>query len=987
MVENLSSPVDGLPGEATGDMREMLKNFAAVGRKIKRGGNRPILLNDEKVVRLVSAGQVDIFATRIQDSDPIGRRLHVARVQAGHLLLGFSPESTQEDMAFIAVSGPETELIELTWEQLREPGLSAESPKVLVELIENWVEDLSAELSFRGPPPMSFVEIEPGQSLEFDDCAVMGVNKGLVWVTQIQGNTKFMGYSDMLEITPGQIIPICPSTWLVASGHAQINAEASSDLFAHNEAPWTALKVFHSLLSSVISLQQKEKLATQSSMLIREEEDQRRLFRSALDSLSGVIVKKKKVSVELKGDPLFDACQLVGAKLGITMRQGSKSGTEKIDPLRRISQASQVRFREVLLRGKWWQEDHGALLGFMVQDGRPVALLDIKPGVYMLRDPQQETQIRVTAKVAAEIGPMGYSFHIPFPDKPIRPWDLIRFGMRGCKADLWRTFGMAALVGILSLITPIATGILLDDIIPSEDRSQLLTLVVGFIVAAICMTLFQLVQAIAQLRIEGKTSWAIQSAVWDRLLDLPVAFFRKYAAGDLANRSLGIDQMRQVISGAAVTTVISMFFSVFQVGLLFFYSLELAIVAIVVMLVSLIIPFVCFAFQFQYQRPLYDLIGKIQAFNLQVIIGIAKLRVNAAERRAFNIWATSFSKQKELAFKSGFAGNVLGVVARSLSLLGTLVMFAWVFWSGDRALHSMTSGEFLAFVSAFTTVLSSAHATLTSLYPMMSVQPLYERTKPILETLPEVRPGCAGPGELRGSVELVEISFRYSPDSPLIIKKISLEIRPRQFVAFVGPSGSGKSTLLRLLLGFEPPESGAILYDRQDLSQLDVQAVRRQIGVVLQNGTLFAGSIFENIVGSSLLTMDDAWEAARMVHLDEDINAMPMGMQTVIGEGGDGISGGQRQRLLVARAIVRRPAFLFFDEATSALDNQSQAWVSRSLDNLKATRIVIAHRLSTIRHADLICVIMEGEITEMGTYDTLMSKEGLFSDLAKRQLT
>ena len=238
----------------------------------------------------------------------------------------------------------------------------------------------------------------------------------------------------------------------------------------------------------------------------------------------------------------------------------------------------------------------------------------------------------------------------------------------------------------------------------------------------------------------------------------------------------------------------------------------------------------------------------------------------------------------------------------------------------------------------------------------------------------------------RGAIEASRLRFRYKEDLPIVLNDVSFTINPGEFVAFVGHSGSGKPTLFRLLLGFEKPESGFIHFDGLDLDDIDPQALRRQMGVVLQNGRITDGDIFTNIIGTAPLSIDDAWEAARAAGLDKDIEAMPMGMHTVISEGGGGLSGGQRQRLLIARAIVHRPRILLFDEATSALDNQTQSTVSRSLEQLNATRIVIAHRLSTILHADRIFVFDQGGIVQQGTYDELMAQEGLFRDLAQRQI-
>jgi ABC-type bacteriocin/lantibiotic exporter with double-glycine peptidase domain len=313
-----------------------------------------------------------------------------------------------------------------------------------------------------------------------------------------------------------------------------------------------------------------------------------------------------------------------------------------------------------------------------------------------------------------------------------------------------------------------------------------------------------------------------------------------------------------------------------------------------------------------------------------------------------------------------------------------MAVFATVALLRDR---DLSVGAFLAFSAAFAQLLAAAAATAAALNSVAQVVPLVERVRPIIEALPEADANRADPGELTGEIEISRVSFRYQSDGPPVLDDVSLQVPPGTFVALVGPSGSGKSTLLRLLLGFETPTAGSIYYDRRDLAGLNLQAVRRQIGVVLQHGRVFAGDLLSNIVGSSLLTLEDAWEAARLSGLDEDIRQMPMGMHTVLGEGGSTLSGGQRQRLMIARAMASRPRLVFFDEATSALDNATQAVVSRSLEGLKATRLVVAHRLSTIRHADLICVLEAGRIVQQGRYEELMRREGLFAELVKRQLT
>jgi ABC-type bacteriocin/lantibiotic exporter with double-glycine peptidase domain len=325
-------------------------------------------------------------------------------------------------------------------------------------------------------------------------------------------------------------------------------------------------------------------------------------------------------------------------------------------------------------------------------------------------------------------------------------------------------------------------------------------------------------------------------------------------------------------------------------------------------------------------------------------------------------------------------GNVFNAAFPLICSAGAFAVF-FFFLTG-----TYQTGPFMAYTAAFAQLLAGLLALSLALVALTTAAPLYERTKPILQALPEVDDTYADPGELRGHIEMDHVSFSYDPDGPPTVRDLSLHVHPGEFVAIVGPSGAGKSTLFRLLLGFDSPSSGAIHYDGQDLRTLDLGALRRQISTVLQDGRVFSGSIQLNIAGAAQLTQDQIWEAAAKAGLAEDIEAMPMGMFTYVAEGGVTLSGGQRQRLLIARALSTRPAILFFDEATSALDNRTQALVMNSLEEVNATRLVIAQRLSTVRAADRIYVLENGCVAQEGSYDELISKPGLFKRLAERQL-
>jgi len=535
----------------------------------------------------------------------------------------------------------------------------------------------------------------------------------------------------------------------------------------------------------------------------------------------------------------------------------------------------------------------------------------------------------------------------------------------------------------LSTAIPLATGIVFDSIIPEGEKSALLQIALILGASAIAAMLFQLTSSIAAMRNEGKIDGSLQAAVWNRLLSLPVPFFKQYSAGELAMRAMGISQIRMILSGTTLNTILSGIFSVFTFALLFYYDARLAwIAAALVVLAVLIIGYLGYR-KVSLERQILEVSNHISGMMLQLIGGVTKFRVAGAEKRAFGRWAREFHRQRKLAFRGKSVANVLTVFNTVFPVLSSMI----IFYAMISLAKPMPAGQFIGFYSAFTTFILSMVALSDALIGVNLIIPLYQRLRPILETLPEDDTSKINPRTLTGSIEVSHVSFRYREDGPLVLKDVSFEIKEGDYVALVGTSGCGKSTLFRILLGFEKPETGEIYYDGQDLAKLDIRAVRRQLGVVLQNGQLMTGNILSNIIGTNhRLTIEDAWEAARMAGIEEDIREMPMGMFTIISEGASTISGGQKQRLMIARAIVNKPRIIFFDEATSALDNRTQAIVSQSLDKLQATRVVIAHRLSTIMNCNKILVMDQGKIVEHGTYMELMAKGGVFADLAKRQL-
>ncbi len=748
---------------------------------------------------------------------------------------------------------------------------------------------------------------------------------------------------------------------------------------------WPALDLFHEQVLKSVELKRREYETQERGRLDVKAANERAEFENSLRRLSSILGPDIPMPVPGGGshNALIAACRLIGEKQGIDFKAPPDGIPPSADPLEEISHASRIRNRQVILKGDWWSRDNGPLLGFIEGDGRPVAILPAEGG-YEICDPAAGSRLRATPESALELQPAAYMFYRSLPERALTGRDLFKLGLTGCTKRYpdrsRRRHDGGASLPWRHLLPPGSSSTRSSPMPRGGDLIQTALILCVCIVASF---VFELTKAVSVLRVESKVDASLQAGVMDRLFSLPAPFFRKFTAGDLADRTLGINEIRRVMSGVAVQTMLASIFSFFYFALMYWYSVRLSLMATGLAMAS--VAFTCLASlaQVGYQRQLFGIQGQIFGTVLQFVTGISKIRLSGTENRAFAVWAEQFGRQRSIGFKAGVISSVLSTFNSAFPVLSMAALF---YWLSNAQSDQISAGSFLGFFAAFTSLQYALVQLSSTLVSTLCVAPVYERAKPILETAPEVDLKKSHPGVLTGDIEVSHVCFRYSSDGPLVLDDVSFRAKPGEFIALAGDSGSGKSTLLRLLLGFESAESGGVYFDGQDLSGVDLRAFRQQIGVVLQNGRIMAGDIFRNIVGSSSLTVDDAWEAARMAGLDADIKQMPMGMHTALSAGGGTLSGGQRQRLMIARAIVRRPRIILFDEATSSLDNLTQSTVSRSLESLRATRIVIAHRLSTIINADVIFVLERGRIVQSGNYEQLIAQNGPFVELAKRQL-
>ena len=999
---SVTVPSELLAGEGdvltTGNEFFLLKLRYKLGRLISVSGRQPIPLADAQTAWVVYAGRLDVFAAPLDAAGTAGVRRHLLRVEAGQLVLGLGCEDeiASQPLSLIAIGGPDTRVIQLPRARLEQLAQEPESSVYVIALLDGWVQGLAAAL-VADLPPQASCPLQPGD-FTLEPLRPAHSRRGVVWIAPTAGDFCWLG-NPALPAPPGALTPLAGPLWVRATASGTLRALSTAD-FCAADPSWGGVAHFHHLVRTAVAQRLAEAARADAQHLRARAEQNQAQVAHALTHLAGVL--NPADIAPLRDGPadatqtLLSACRLVGQALGVPIQApptrltgAAETAQTRADPLNDIARASRLRVRLVTLPEGWARNPSAPLLAYWQAD-TPVALLPRRPrlfaaGGYDLVDPRSGARIPVTPAIAAELAPFAHVFYRPLPARPLAARDLFRLGFQGARAELLSVALTGAAIGLLGLAIPLMIGALFNTIIPGAARAQLWQVGLILFVCTFSAALFLLTQNIAVLRLEGKWDSAVLPAIWDRLLRLPPAFFRRGAAGDLAERAMGLDLIRRALSGAAVAALLTAPTALCSLGLLFYYDTGLAWAALGAAALLGGITLLAWRVGVAYQRQLAEQQGQIAGMVLEFATGIAKLRVAGAEARIFARWARAFGAQRTLAFKARNAANGLAVFNAAFPVVALLTLFALMAWSSPAGAR-LSTGDFIAFNAAFGQFLLTALTISATLLSLLQVAPLYERVRPILQTLPEVAPLQTDPGALRGEIELSHVVFRYREDEPPVLKDVSLQVRPGEFVALVGPSGCGKSTLIRLLLGFERPLSGAIYYDGQDLLGLDVECVRRQIGVVLQNGQLLTGTLLSNIIGALPLSVDDAWEAARLVGLSDDIAEMPMGMHTLVSDGSSTLSGGQRQRLLIARAIVSKPRILLFDEATSALDNRSQALVSASLEQLQATRIVVAHRLSTILHADRIFVLDEGRIVQSGTYAELSKQHGLFADLVRRQM-
>ncbi|MFC3067893.1 NHLP bacteriocin export ABC transporter permease/ATPase subunit [Phenylobacterium soli] len=930
------------------------------------------LTGQQAAVWRLEAGRAQIFAIPLRDGAPASNRRFLFTVEAPGLIFGLPYDGR---LRIEAAVEPDSRLARLDWAELAEEQGGA-------ACVDAWLGGWFAACN-RYLPNRPERDLALSAALGIDAGRVLDGTHEVAWCRATAGCGALF---DLAPVGVGGLgcFPLASGAWVRTFEPLTLLLESTPQLLAHGELA-ESLDGFHGaaveVVTAALGLARVDEALRRERRAARIRSDTRRV----VADLGRMVGAKAPYGVDpAANQALFGALRLVATRLGVRAQGPAavrQADAESEPSLQELLRASGLRSRPVRLTQGWWRGGVDDMVAFEGAEHRPVALLRARRG-YRIHDPVTGGSRPVDERSAGVLSPDAFVLHEPLPERALKLRDLLMFGLRDGKADL-AVLAVAALIGAtLGSVPAMVSKTIFETLIPQQQTGLLLQAGAALAALALISAVFVFSGGIAMARLRARASTRLKAALWDRVLRQPMSFLTRYSAPDLTLRIAAAENIVGAFHQMGQQSATTLGFLIANVATMVWLSLPAAAVAIGLLALLAGGTFIAAVAQKRAFTQGEQAEGSVSTFVHALTNGVRKLRLAAAEERAFVKWGDRFTRSRLKLINVRKVGVGYSVFLAAFNLAALAAIFAVV---AQLKTSPVSAGAFIGFVTAFGVALASlaslGRVALQLAFQLASVP----YVQPLLDAVPPPDRKKSPPGRLSGAVEVSNVAFRYTLDGPLVLGGVSFESAPGEFVAIVGPSGCGKSTLVKLLLGLEPPAAGAVLYDQSDLASLDVDALRQQVGVVLQRTQLMGASIFDNLRGASDIGLEEAWEAARLAGVDEDIRALPMGMHTLIAEGSQTISGGQRQRLALARALVRKPAVLILDEATSALDNVTQGEVMQNLAGLACTRIVIAHRLSTIIDADRIVVLDQGQVAETGTYAELMAAGGLFSRMAARQ--
>jgi NHLM bacteriocin system ABC transporter ATP-binding protein len=923
----------------------------------------------------VTHGEVHVFLARLGEAGA-GSRHHLWTAGPGDCLFGCAPI---EDHVFLATatlgSRVEREVIDA-------PSSLERLDDALQPLaVERWLAGLLRGMAdMVRPHPIATAELGALSRMTVAAHQPLRGMGPLTWVSGLGDAGLYLGTE---PVGASALVPLTPDSWVVTLDNLEAVGLSTAEALAGRSA-WPLLRETHELLlRTAITNARLADVDTFDRLRYRVTSSSQRR-RDALQQLLSALHNEPIPQAEPAADPWLMACRVLGRELGVTFGAPPKDLPRDApvrEQIRRMARTAGVRWRVVTLPPQWWTRDLGPLLVVRTADGAPCAALPDR-GRYTLQASLSAPAKRLEASDAAAYAGDAIMFYRPFPAELHSLRALASFALRGCRPDALRMVLTVMGLGLAATATPLSLGLFASWVLPTGQSAGLWGILMGLIAFAVASACMQVLQGLTWLRLEGRTEGSASAALMDRVLRLPTGFFQQFGSGDLGQRILSLSTLRATVGAIVIGSLAPALIGLFSIVLLAFIDWHFAVAALCLALVALGVAVTLSSRQAVPQSTADAMAGRNANLLNDVITGIQKLRVTATEDLFLARWAKQFNAQRLAQSRADRLSDLYDAFGVAFPLFALAIACGVGYAIPDSAAGH---GRLIAGQIALLQVAIASHALGSALMALRRTRPLQAKIVPLLEATAETRLRGEDPGVLSGAVRMTQVSFAYGPDLPPILRDFSLDINAGEFVALVGPSGCGKSTVLRLLMGFETPERGTIEWDGRDIIRLDIEAVRRQVGTVLQSGKLLPGTIRQFIAGTNDLTDDEIWAALGKARLDDVIGRLPMGLHTGLGDSGGGFSGGQRQRLLLAKAMATQPRILILDEATSALDNQTQAEVMQTLRQLNCTRIVVAHRLSTIRQADRIVTLVDGQVAQTGTYDELVQQPGPFQDLVRRQ--
>ena len=951
-----------------------------VGNRVDVNFNNECSINEDRHVYFVKKGKLDLFSTSKEKG--LVKRYFYFTIEQDMIVIGFPEDDLIRQ--FILRPNQPSSLIKLTFEQFEQ--LSETYKIESSRLVSTWIEKLSSGLSKSiFPKPKKDIMLDTKTNCSLQNGEILGTHQSVMWVKLNEGQLVYLGLEDIRK-SSRLYVPLSKDSWLQAVVSSEIHTSSTTELIESKEL-WPSLFSFYQLLFNCDMMNQSLLNIDELNELKHRQKNRYSFLRKGIHTLLSNVNKNQKKSLFpfRSSDPLHKVLKTLGTAQGFKISTATDSLENSQSDFLTTINLSHVKTRLVLLRKNWWKNTSYPLLGFLKKNNRPVALFKRTGSKHLvLKDFVRNVSLDIDEDVSKVIMPYAYMFFPPTSDIKFDWKFLIKSSLSFQKFALIKLFLLIALSGFTFAIPPILLAFTFDFVIPNQHHFFLYQLGALLLVVGVLNFLFSYARNLVSMQIISSIEYNAQSKVWDRILSLPLYIIRKRTAGEISSLALNFQLLRKKLSGPSVHVLLSIFSTTLCFIPLYILDSKLASIILFSFMFFGALTTSIVILNFSSVEKFYKDKNSFSGLLIQIMSGIKKIKTSFSENRFYYIWASAYGnylkKEKGITDLKSLV-KIQGILFSTLSVI--LLFFMVSYFD-----HKVSAGVFIGFYFAlfqFTNSITEMGMHLVDIYELF---PALNQTLELAKHKPEHSFGLSNPGELHGNIEFSTIKFKYNSNEPsYILDNVSFHIKSGEFIGIVGESGSGKSTILKLILGFLKPNSGSIYLDKMHLEKVNKQLLRRQIGTVLQESNLLPGNILSNIIGASSQTLEDAWDAAKNSNISDDITNLPMGMNTVITEGGSTFSSGQKQRLFIAKAIVSKPRVLLFDEATSSLDNYSQSQITEDIEKLNATRIVVAHRITTIKHADRIIVLDKGKVVQEGTYDELISdKSGKFYNLAQRQI-